>query len=320
MKERQLIETKNVKTVKNAVRDTITRNGFLAVIAEIGSGKTRICSELVDYWRQYPHKFAVVQMHGFRHKYSRISAIIQLMIEEIKPGIDTQAFMIEKKYQVLGEALRETKKKVILVVDEAQDFNHQTFRDLKKIHEITGNGLKHLFSIILFGKTDRRWKQIFSMPELGFRIKHVNLEDLTQDEIIAIAEKSYLLSFQNERVKESFARFLQFKTPLGIEYSANAIRHRYGLDDDKKAMVTQEIMQKLPFFTIKYQFKMLGIRQKDFAQYANDMGASKKINEQRTSEFFSGKLNNEKLESELQGYALSLINNRFNQKSLKKAQ
>jgi ABC-type dipeptide/oligopeptide/nickel transport system ATPase subunit len=305
--------------IKNAVRDTVNHNGFLAVIAEIGSGKTRICSELVDFWKQYPQKFAVVKMHGFRHKYSRISAVMQLLFEEIKPGVDISAFMIEKKYQALGDVLRETKKRVILVVDEAQDFNHQTFRDLKKIHEITGGGLKHLFSIILFGKTDRKWKQVFSTPELGFRIKHVSLDDLTQEEIIAIAEKSYLLTFQNERVKESFARQIQFKTPLGIEFASNSIRNQYGLDDEQKALVTQEIMQKLPFFTIKYQFKLLGIKQKDFAQYANEMGSSKKINEQRASEFFGGKLNDDKLENELQGYAMSLINNRFNQKSVRQA-
>ncbi len=319
MKERQLIETKNVRMIKNAVRDTVNQNGFLAVIADIGSGKTRICAELVDYWRQYPHKFAVVRMHGFQHKFSRISAVIQLLFEEIKPGTDVSMFMIERKYHMLGEALRETKKKVILVVDEAQDFNQQTFKDLKKIHEITGKGFKHLFSIVLFGKPDRKWRQIFATPELGFRIRNVALDDLTQDEIIEIAEKSYLLSFQNERVKENFARFLQYKTPLGIEYSANAIRSQYGFDADQKTLVTADIMQKLPFFTIKYQFKMLGIRQKDFAAYANQMGASKKINEQRASEFFGGKLNDDKLESELQGYAMSLINNRFNQKSMKRS-
>lgn len=319
MKQRELIETKNVRMIKNAVRDTVNRNGFLAVIADIGSGKTRILSELTDYWTQYPHKFAVVKMHGFRHKYSRVSAIIQLLCEEINPDLDISAFMIEKKYHALGDALRETKKKVILIVDEAQDFNHQTFKDLKKIHEITGNGLKHLFSIILFGKTDRKWNYVFSTPELGYRIRHLTLDELTQDEIITIAEKSYLLTFQNERVKESFARQIQFKTPLGIEFSANSIRNQYGLDEDQKAMVTREIMQKLPFFTIKYQFKMLGIRQKDFAQYANEMGASKKVNEQRASEFFGGKLNDEKLEKELQGYAMSLINNRFSKK-IKQAQ
>jgi hypothetical protein len=319
MKQRQLIETKNVRAVKNAVRDTVNRNGFLAVVADIGSGKTRICSELVDFWRQYPHKFAVVKTEGFKHRYSRISAIMEFLIEELSPGT-AAPLVIEKKYRALSHHLRDTKKKVILIADEAQDFSLQTFRDLKKIHEITGNGMKNLFSIILFGKTDRQWSRVFAMPELGFRMRTMKLEDLSGDEVIQIAEKSYLLKFQNERVKERFAASLHFKTPLGVEFASRAVKMQGGAGEDDPVTVTTEIIQKLPFFTIKYQFRILGIKQKEFAQYANEMGCSRKINDQRVSELLSGRIEDNSLESELSTLAMSMIHAHFTNKHAIKAQ
>lgn len=305
----EIIETRNVRAVKNAVRDTINNNGMLAVIADVGAGKTTMYDVLKNYWEQYPHQFTVVEMKAFKCQYSRISSIMELLISACEPAA-TVPRVIEKRFFMLRDALRASKKRIILVADEAQDLNMQTFRDIKKIHEIDGVGQKHLFSIVLFGKTHLQWNRVFSTPELGHRLHYFKFEGLAADEIILIAEKTFLLKFQNERVKERFAASMTHKTPLDVEFASRSIRHHFGVPGTEIVPVTDETIARLSRMTLKYQVKLAGIKQREIAERAT-RELKKNVSVQRVSEVFNDNSKDAKLTDQIVGVVNKMLNENY---------
>ncbi len=311
---RQPIETQNVRAVKNAVRTAVSNNTMMAVIAELGSGKTTLYNYLADYWNQHPHRFRVVTIKGFDDRISRISSIMKLLIESINPDAHIPK-QIERVFQTLTRELRvfckNANNRVILMVDEAQDMNLQTFRDIKKIHEIDGHGRDHLLSVVLFGKPHRKWDKLFSTPELGYRMEAVLLEKLNAEELSRIAEERFNIKFENNKVRERFTAALKFKTPLGVEFFSRALRKELGIEDDETALVTADLATRIPMLSLKIRAKQAGITQAEIAKVANQTIPNRKVGIQRVNELFSGKLDDDKLADELTLVTEDMINRRF---------
>ncbi len=311
---RQPIETQNVRAVKNAVRSAVSGNKMVAVIAELGSGKTTLFNHLSEYWNQYPHRFRVVSIKGFEMQFSRITSIMKLMIEAINPDAHIPK-QIERIYQVLSDELKlfckNQNNRVILMVDEAQDLNLQTFRDIKKIQEIDGHGRDHLISVVLFGKPHRKWDKLFSTPELGYRMEAVLLEKLNAEELSKIAEERFNLKFENNKVRERFTAALKFKTPLGVEFFSRALRKELGIEEDETALVTSDLATRIPMLSLKIRARQAGITQSEIAKVANSAIPHRKIGIQRVNELFSGKLDDDKLADELTLVTEDMINRRL---------
>ena len=292
MERMPLVETKNVKEVKTAVRKTLTDNGFLSVIADVGSGKTTIYNHLCDFWSARQHDFSVVEIKSFKQINSRIGIIMKLLLAKIDPELHIPGDA-ESRYHALEQALRHayrSGRKVVLIVDEAQDLNMQTMRDLKKIHEIDGFGQDHLFSIILFGKTHRQWDRISELPELGYRIRRVLLSRLTNAEIILFAEQRFNVSFKDNKSAEKFASLVTVKTPLGVYHTANAIRWHRGLEDGEKIQINMEDLKSLAVISKPYRIAQAGAKQKQLEEKIHELYPDKKVNRQRISEWQNGRM------------------------------
>lgn len=317
---RRPIETQNVKAVKNAVRQAVGSNSMVAVVAEIGSGKTLLYNHLADYWNQYPHRFRVVTMKGFDMRASRISGIMRMLIESINPAAQIPV-QIERMYQALSAELRSFCKaessRVILMIDEAQDLTRQTFRDIKKIHEIDGHGRDHLLSVVYFGKPHRKWDILLADPEIGFRTQLLILEKLTAEELLKIAEERYGLKFENTRARERFAASVRFKTPLGVEFFARALRQELYLGEDEPVHVTMELATRVPMLSLKFRVRQAGVKHAQIAKEAGKIMPEKSINNQRVSEVLNGApaaINNEKLCEAVVLAAERLINDALSEK------
>lgn len=309
----KLIETQNVKAVKSAVKNAVQHNRMTAVVAEIGAGKTTLYNHLAEYWEKQPYRFRIVTMKGFDMRRSRASVIIRLLISKLNPQANIPV-SIEMMYKLLEEELRTFCKsgnnRVILMIDEAQDMPWQTFCDIKKIHEIGGLGKEHLMSVILFGKTHRKWNRFLETPELGYRAHYLILEKLNNDDLLRLAEEKYGLKFENSRIRERFGAVVKFKTPLGVEFFARAIRNELGIEDNETAIVTSDLAVKVPMLTLKYRLKQEGITQAEVARVLDKAIPNKKINLQRTSEFLNGKINDEELNRDIALVLESMLNKR----------
>jgi type II secretory pathway predicted ATPase ExeA len=309
----QLIETQNVRAVKSAVKNAVQNNRIALVEAEVGSGKTTLFNHLAEYWEQYPHRFRIPTIKGFDMRRSRASVIIRLLLGKLNPQADIPV-SIEMMYKLLEQELRSFCKpgnnRVILMIDEAQDMPFQTFRDIKKIHEISGPGREHLISVILFGKQgDRKLKRYINTNELGFRTHYLLLSALNNEDLLKIAEQKYGLRFENSRVRERFGSTIQFKTPLGVEFFARALRNELGIEDSEPAVVSAELASKIPMITIKYKLRQAGISQAKAADYVDKAIPNKKMSPQRMNEFLNGKLNDEELERQATLVLEKMLNN-----------
>lgn len=291
------VDTKNVRTVKNAVREAVTEDRMVAIIAEYGSGKTTLYNHLADFWGRYPNKFRLVTIKGFKMSSSRGSAIMRLLIQALNPKADIPIH-IESIYNLLAEELQKFRKtkdnKVILMIDEAQDMNRQTFRDIKKIYEIAGCGREHLLSVVLFGSPSKRWNMLTGV-ELGYRIHPVLLDSLSNDELLKIAEERFNLKFKTPKVRERFAQALHTKLPLGVEQFAAAIRRELKLPYEADAVVTDELVLKAPVLSLRIVCKQLGLTNVMLARMVNELIPNRRISPQRISEYFNGKITDEEL-------------------------
>lgn len=312
---RVLVETKNVRRVKNAVRSAVTGNRILAVVADVGSGKTELFNHLAEFWLVHPNRFRVVTMKGWEMRASRISSIMRMLIETINPDAYVPQ-PIERLYKALEVELRTFCRKpdnhVILMVDEAQELSIQTLRDIKKIYEISGHGRDHLLSVVLFGKTHRKWTKVMESPELGFRMYFEFLDALGGDELIQIAEQRFGIKFSSKKVQDRFVSNLQFKSPLGLEFFSKIVRKSYDYDDGAEVLITEEMFIDISMIMIKQLMSMHKISTDEMAQFANKVIPGRSINRQRISEWRSGKLNDEKLSKDFHQVLQQLIVNREN--------
>ncbi|HQO03406.1 MAG TPA: ATP-binding protein, partial [Spirochaetota bacterium] len=269
---------------------------------DIGSGKTTMINHLAGFWEHNSHRFRVVKIEGFKMRDSRISSIMRELIVKINPSAQIPV-QIERIYHALTDELRaftrNRNNRVILMVDEAQDWNLQTFRDVKKIYEINGNGMEHLLSVVFFGKPHKKWNWILESEELGFRIDPIFLEKLDAEEMARLAEERFGLRFVSKRVKDRFVAAVMFRTPLGIEYFARSIKKELGLSEDQQAAVTEEIVLRVPMLSIRHRIRQAGGSMTGFAKFADTIIPHRKISIQRVSEFNNGKLDDEKLNSDL---------------------
>ncbi|EHQ08280.1 ATP-binding protein [Leptonema illini] len=314
----KLVETRNVRAVKAACTRALQTNGMLAVMAEVGSGKTTLYNHMVDYWQQYPHKFSVVKVKAFKGQGpSRISALSKLLVRAIDPELHIPGD-IESRYEVLARALRynatHNNRRVILAIDEAQDLSLQTFRDLKKLHEIDGRDRRgehqdNLFSILYFGKLHNTWDRLFSLPELGYRINRVKLELLTSEEIILFAEQKWNLKFQDIKTKERFPAVVRHKTPLGVKYVSMALRQTEEFvdwPDHQPITVRKDHLQILPLLSLKWMVKQSGYTLQQLTDLAKEKGV-KSASRQRISEMLSGKLQDSAIGQQLENAVASIV-------------
>ena len=311
----EIIETANVKAIKNSIRHTVDKNGMMAVVAEIGSGKTTMFDYLDEYWKSHPDKFRVVTVKSFDSPFTKIGIIMRFLLEALNPSIHIPRGN-ERMYKLLEAELRKYAKKnfkIILMIDEAQDLRYQTYYDIKKIHEITGNGMKNLLSVIMFGKPSRKWDRLYAGPEIGYRMDITFLEQLNEEEIVRIAEKKHNIRFATDKVRKRFCGSLQYKTPLGIKFFSEALKREMGIGLDESLYIDAELVIKIQTITTKIRLKHAGITQQQLADYARKVSPSKKYNPQRISEWLNGKIPpDDEVARELELIAEQIIANTYN--------
>ncbi len=257
--EHSVVMTENVEKVKAAVQSAVRASGFTAVIADVGSGKSTMYNYLTSFWKMNPDRYNVIALKGFRSEGSRVSEYMRRMITGIEPDATIPA-STESRYDALATILlraHNNKRKVILAIDEAQDLSLQTWRDLKKVHEISGPGRDHLFTIIALGKPTGRWVSILETQEIGYRAKIVQLGDLKNEEIFNIAKMRFGVEFDTFSTRDRFIPLVQPRTPLGVEYATNLIISQ----DTFSGIATEEHLLKAQSTGLMRFAKSLGITQ-----------------------------------------------------------
>ncbi len=142
-----------------------TKEGFIKIIGEVGSGKTLLCRKLLNLLETEAFVTAYIPHPDLTPSGLRKALAKELGID-IPQHIDQHgliALITEKLLQLSGE-----NKHVVLIIDEAQTIPRDTLEAVRLLTNIETESTK-LLQIVLFGQ-----------PELDERLKKPNLRQLHQ--------------------------------------------------------------------------------------------------------------------------------------------
>lgn len=200
--------------IEAAMVDAAKHGGFLAVIGEVGSGKTTMRREVMEQLKKESNCMVIFPQiidKGRINASSICDAIIMDLSEE-KPKIK-----LEHKTRQVQKLLMDRSRagyQACLIIEEAHDLTTQTLKYLKRFYELE-DGYKKLLGIILIGQTELKHmfneSQHVEMREvirrvqvaeirglngnlkeyLSVKFKRVgrNIDDLMDDEAIAALSK-----------------------------------------------------------------------------------------------------------------------------------
>lgn len=216
------LTTPATEKIMNEINRSVDKNEWVALFGDYGTGKTEIKNYLISEWERKKDRYCVIQFPTFRSNASRVNKIMKWMLEQLTPDAHIPAD-IELKAERLRTALmraHNSKRKVILVLEDVGSIHEHTFREMKKVHELTGLSQKNLFSILMFGNESRVTRSVLRGDEIGLRCRSLYTPELTDAEMITFAEKRFGLTFpkgrDGQQVKGYFMRNIK-RTPLAIK-------------------------------------------------------------------------------------------------------
>lgn len=139
--------------IEAAMLDTAKHGGFLAVIGEVGSGKTTMRREVMEQLKKESNVMVIFPqiIDKGRITAGSICDAIVMDLSEEKPKIK-----LEAKTRQVQKLLMDRSRagyQACLIIEEAHDLTTQTLKYLKRFYELE-DGYKKLLGIILVGQTE----------------------------------------------------------------------------------------------------------------------------------------------------------------------
>ena len=139
--------------IEAAMLDASRHGGFLAVVGEVGSGKTVIRRKVIEQLRKDGNMLVIFPrtIDKTRVTASSICDAIIMDLSDQKPKIKQEA----KTRQTEKLLLERSKQgfRAVLIIEEAHDLAINTLKYIKRFHELE-DGYKKLLSVILVGQTE----------------------------------------------------------------------------------------------------------------------------------------------------------------------
>ena len=141
--------------IEAAMMDAATYSGFLAIVGEVGSGKSTIRKRVIEQLRAAGDVHIVYPeiLDKERVGSGSLCDAIVMSISSEKPKIKHE----QKARQVRGLLLERTQNnsRVCLVIEEAHRLSVPAFKTLKQLHEMEDTtGYRKLLGIILIGQSE----------------------------------------------------------------------------------------------------------------------------------------------------------------------
>jgi type II secretory pathway predicted ATPase ExeA len=260
-KDADIYMSEEHRYIEAAMIDAARHGGFLAVIGEVGSGKSVMRKKVVEQLRRDGDVLIIFPqiIDKTRVNAGSICDAIVMDLSSDKPKIK-----LEQKTRQCQKLLFERSKQnyqSCLMIEEAHDLNIQTLKYLKRFYEME-DGYKKLLGIILIGQTEL--KDIFSeaqhvdMREVIRRVQIAEISGLNGHikdylnlkfkRVGTDAEKIFANGAMEALAKRLTTKDRQNKTishayPLLVNnYAAKAMNLAFEMDENK---VTEDIVMKI---------------------------------------------------------------------------
>jgi type II secretory pathway predicted ATPase ExeA len=158
--------TDGIRDVRAALRQTAKFGGMLAVVGEVGSGKSILRRDLHEWINQGNEPITVIEPYvtnmednDTRGKNLRAKDIEGTVIRALDPHTRLAANTQDRTLQMhkLLKASAKLGQKHVIVVEEAHALSIPTLKHLKRLYELD-DGFRRLLGIILIGQTELEFK------------------------------------------------------------------------------------------------------------------------------------------------------------------
>jgi len=154
--------TDSIREVRAALRQTAKYGGMLAVVGEVGSGKSILRRDLHEWVNQGDEPITIVEPYvtnmednDARGKNLRAKDIEGTVIRALDPHTRLAANTQDRTLQMhkLLKASAKLGQKHVIVVEEAHALSIPTLKHLKRLYELD-DGFRRLLAIVLIGQTE----------------------------------------------------------------------------------------------------------------------------------------------------------------------
>lgn len=163
--------TSDIRYVREALYQTASHGGFLAIVGESGAGKSTLRRDLIDRINRENDPIIVIEPYiiamednDIKGKTLKAGSIAEAIINTITP-LENVKRSQEARYRQLHRVLKDSSNagyQHVLVIEEAHALPIPTLKHLKRFFELE-NGFKKLLSIVLIGQ-----------PELSLKLSERN--------------------------------------------------------------------------------------------------------------------------------------------------
>ncbi len=177
-RDAEFYETENQKRIFQHIRRVIPEGQLIAVSGVVGSGKTTTINRLQKQL-QKEKKVMVAKSLSVEKSRTNLGTLITALFYDVSGDKEYKVpKQGEKRERDLRDLIKNTKKPVVLFVDEAHDLHHRTLTGLKRLMEVVRDG-GGILSIVLAGhpklKNDLNSP---NMEEIGYRTITLSLDSL----------------------------------------------------------------------------------------------------------------------------------------------
>lgn len=217
-----IFKSEEHRYIEAAMLDAAKHGGFLAVIGEVGSGKTTMRREVMEQLKKESNVQIIFPQIIDKQKVNAGSvcdAIIMDLSEE-RPKI-----RLEQKTRQVQKILMDRSRagyQACLIIEEAHDLSTQTLKYLKRFYELE-DGYKKLLGIILIGQTEL--KHMFNESQ------HVEMREVIRR--VQVAEIRGLNGNTRDYLGHKFKRVGGKLEEIVTDEAIAALSRRLTVDDGR---------------------------------------------------------------------------------------
>lgn len=260
------LETKASGKIKERILK-IVKNGFnLLVTGAAGVGKTALVENVSQELKA--QGYSVLDFMASPNSDNRTNFYCKQILKELEPDSKVPG-AIELKLKELRRVFLSSfahKKKIVLIIDEAQNLNLPTLRGLKNLREMSrivhDNKVFYQMSIILFCKNYRNFLDNFLNKDPGDRFLIEEMGTLDEAETIDLAKTVFNLKFENNQAKKEFCEITG-----GYPSAIEKIYYFLETSSNFDGVVTTASLISAQLLQAKNVLRQAGMNEADFADW-----------------------------------------------------
>lgn len=215
---------RNLDKLLRRIEDAINYQGWLAVLGQVGAGKSALKSRVIDKTRKSGRTHFLFPKFAQMNKVNA-GSIVHFILEHFQQKPKHRLVLAQKQLEDFLAQLNERGERVCLGFDECHRLSDDTLTALKNFYEFGTGGYDRFLGLVLFGQPQFE-KRLYSVEfrEIYERLEMVKMPAMSKTAYEYIAHRLTLVGGNIDELFEKRAIELiasQVETPLGIGNLAN---------------------------------------------------------------------------------------------------